>query len=136
MRLVLVPFQRVDDQSTSQTSSIMPTIEVSTVALIISFFVYGARCLFAEAMVLEFKRWGVSELRHITGALEILGAAGLVVGQWLPWVGLLSAAGLSLLMVCGLLVRLRIKDGFLQALPAVIYLIVSVLVMWQFAQSL
>lgn len=114
----------------------MPTIELSTLVLIVSFLVYGARCLFAEAMVVEFKRWGVSKLRHITGVLEILGALGLVAGQWLPWLGLLSAAGLSLLMVCGLLVRLRIKDSFLQTLPAVIYLTVSVLVMWQFAQSL
>jgi uncharacterized membrane protein YkgB len=104
--------------------------------LIVSFFLYGSRCLFAEAKVQEFNRWGVYDLRHITGALEILGAAGLVVGQWLPSVGLLSAAGLSLLMVCGLLVRLRIKDSFLQTLPAVIYLIVSVLVTWQFVQSL
>jgi hypothetical protein len=114
----------------------MPTIELSTSVLIVSFLVYGARCLFAQAMVVEFKRWGVSELRHITGVLEILGALGLVAGQWLPWLGLLSAAGLSLLMACGLLVRLRIKDSFLQTLPAVIYLTVSVLVMWQFAQSL
>ena len=114
----------------------MPTIDLSTLVLIVSFFVYGSRCLLADAMVVEFKRWGVSELRLITGVLEILGALGLVVGRWIPWVGFISAAGLSLLMVCGLLVRLRIKDAFLQTLPAVIYLIVSVLVMWQFAQSL
>ena len=104
--------------------------------LIISFFVYGIRCLLAEAMVLEFKRWGMSGLRHITGWLEILGAVGLVVGQWLPWVGFMSAAGLSLLMVCGLVVRLRIRDSFFQTFPAVVYLVVSVLVMLQFAESL
>ena len=114
----------------------MPAIEVSTIVLIISFFVYGSRCLFAEAMVLEFKRWGMSGLRHITGLLEILGAVGLVVGQWLPWVGFMSAAGLSLLMVCGLIVRLRIRDSFFQTFPAVVYLVVSVLVMLQFAESL
>ena len=111
----------------------MPTIELPTLVLIISFLVYGGRCLFAEAMVLEFHRWGVSGLRHITGGLEVLGALGLVVGQWVPWVGLLSAAGLSLLMICGLMVRLRIRDSFLQTLPAVVYLIVSGMVTWQFA---
>jgi hypothetical protein len=114
----------------------MPTIELPTLVLIISFLVYGGRCLFAEAMVLEFHRWGVSGLRHITGGLEVLGALGLVVGQWVPWVGLLSAAGLSLLMICGLMVRLRIRDSFLQTLPAVVYLIVSGIVAWRFAQSL
>jgi hypothetical protein len=111
----------------------MSTIELPTLVLIISFFIYGSRCLFAEAMVKEFHRWGVPELRHITGALEVAGALGLVVGQWLPWVGLLSAAGLSLLMACGLLVRIRIRDNFLQTLPAIVYLIVSVMVTWQFA---
>jgi predicted histidine transporter YuiF (NhaC family) len=87
-------------------------------------------------MVLEFKRWGVPGLRLCTGLLEILGAIGLLVGQWLPWIGLLSAIGLSLLMVCGLLVRLRIRDSFLQTLPAVVYLAVSVLVAWRFVKSL
>lgn len=114
----------------------MPEIELSTLVLIISFFVYGSRCLFAEAMVVEFERWGVPRLRHVTGSLELLGATGLLVGQWLPRVGVLSAAGLSLLMVCGLMVRLRIRDTLLQTLPAVIYLIVSVLVMFQFAHFL
>ena len=111
----------------------MPTIELPTLVLIISFLIYGSRCLFAEAMVGEFQRWGVPELRHITGVLEVAGALGLIVGQWLPWVGLLSAAGLSLLMACGLLVRIRIRDSFLQTLPAVVYLVVSGMVAWQFA---
>jgi hypothetical protein len=119
-----------------QTPSIMPTIELPTLVLIISFLVYGTRCLLAEAMILEFHRWGVSGLRHITGILEVLGAVGLVLGQWLPWVGLMSASALSILMTCGLVVRLRIRDGFLQTLPAVIYLLVSLIVTRQFAKTL
>ena len=114
----------------------MPEIELSTLVLIISFFIYGGRCLFAEAMVAEFERRGVPRLRHLTGFLELLGATGLLIGQWLPGVGVLSAAGLSLLMVCGFMVRLRVRDSLLQTLPAVIYLIVSVIVMMQFAQAL
>ncbi len=119
-----------------QTPSIISTIELPTLVLIISFLVYGTRCLFTEAMILEFHRWGVSGLRHITGILEVLGAVGLVLGQWLPWVGLMSASGLSILMTCGLVVRLRIRDGFLQTLPAVIYLLVSLIVTRQFANTL
>ena len=132
----VLSLSRGSSESIGQTPAIMPTIELPTLVLIISFLVYGTRCLFAEAMILEFHRWGVSGLRRITGVLEVLGALGLVVGQWLPWVGLMSAAGLSLLMTCGLLVRLRIRDSFLQTLPAVVYLIVSLLVMWQFAKTL
>jgi len=112
----------------------LPTIELPTLVLIVSFLVYGTRCLFAQAMVLEFQRWGVPRLRHITGILEILGALGLLMGQWFPWLGLISAGGLSLLMTCGLAVRIRIKDSFLETLPAAIYLIASVLVFVQFAR--
>ncbi len=114
----------------------MPTIELPTLALTISFFIFGTRCLFAQAMVREFDRWRVPSLRHITGILERVGALGLVVGQWLPWVGLMSAAGLSLLMMCGLAVRVRIRDSFLHTLPAVVYVIASAFVLFQFAQSL
>jgi uncharacterized membrane protein YphA (DoxX/SURF4 family) len=114
----------------------MPTIDLLTLALIISFFIFGTRCLFAQAMVQEFNRWHVPSLRYITGIFEILGALGLVVGQWLPWVGLVSAAGLSLLVTCGLAVRMRVRDSFLQTLPAVVYIIASVFVIFQFAQSL
>ena len=114
----------------------MPAIELPTLALIISFLIFGTRCLCSEAMVREFDRWRVPNLRHITGILEILGALGLVAGQWLPWVGLMSAGGLSLLMLCGLAVRVRVRDSFLHTLPAVLYLIASTLVLFQFAQSL
>lgn len=114
----------------------MPTIGLPTLALIISFLIFGTRCLFAQAMVREFERWRVPSLRHITGILEILGAFGLVAGQWLPWVGLLSAGGLSLLMICGLVVRVRVRDSFIHTLPAVLYVVASTLVLFQFAQSL
>ncbi len=114
----------------------MPEINLLTLVLIISFFIYGSRCLFAKAMISEFQRWRVPHLRHITGLLEVLGALGLVLGHWLPLLGMLAAAGLSLLMVCGIWVRISIKDTFLQTLPAVIFLIVSLLVAWRFASSM
>lgn len=114
----------------------MASIDLPTLVLIISFLVYGGRCLYAEEMVQEFKRWGVPRLRYVTGSLEVLGALGLIVGQWMPWIGFLAAAGLSVLMLCGVFVRIRIRDTLLQTLPAVVFLIVSVLVTSRFANHL
>lgn len=111
----------------------MPSIDLPTLVLIISFLVYGGRCLFTETMVREFERWRVPQLRHLTGLLEMIGALGLVVGQGIPWIGFLAAAGLSLLMVCGVLVRMRIKDSLLQTLPAVIFLALSLFVTYRFS---
>jgi uncharacterized membrane protein YphA (DoxX/SURF4 family) len=106
----------------------MPFIDLLTFVLIISFLIYGGRCLFAEAMVHDFKRWDLPHLRYVTGLLEVLGALGLVVGRWFPWVGIFSAAGLALLMVCGIIARARIKDTFLDMLPALILLIVNLFI--------
>jgi uncharacterized membrane protein len=114
----------------------MTAIDLPTLALIVSFLVYGTRCFFAEEMVREFQRWGVARLRYITGSLEVLGALGLIVGQWIPWIGFFAAGGLSSLMLCGLFVRIRIRDSFLQTLPAVVYLVVSVIVAYGFVQYL
>jgi hypothetical protein len=114
----------------------MTSIDPLTLVLSISFLLYGSRCLCAEAMVLEFQRWGVANLRILTGTLELLGALGLIVGQWMPFIGFLAAAGLSLLMVCGVLVRIRIRDSFLQTLPALVFLFVSALVACRFVKHL
>jgi len=113
----------------------MPFIDLLTFVLIISFLGYGSHCLFAEAMAHEFRRWGVPHLRYITGLLEVLGALGLFCGQWVPWLGVFSAAGLALLMLCGIFVRIRVRDSLLQTLPAVLFLVVSVLVAWSLGTS-
>lgn len=91
----------------------------------LSFLGYGLACLFMPAMKGEFKRYGLSRQRYLTGALELAGAIGLLFGFWLPVIGFLAAAGLCLLMFFGLLVRLRIRDKFLQSLPALLYLILN-----------
>lgn len=43
------------------------------------FLFYGVLCLFADGMVDEFERYGLSRFRRLTGALEVLGATGLVI---------------------------------------------------------
>lgn len=92
----------------------------------ISFFVFGSACFVPGYMRGEFARYGLPRHRHLVGLLEILGAGGLLAGQRLPWLGQLAAAGLALLMVLGVGVRIRIKDSLLQTLPALAYLALNV----------
>lgn len=73
----------------------------------------------------EFKRFGLERLRTLTGLLEVLGGVGLLVGlKWLLalWV---SSGGLSLLMMAGLGVRIKIGDGWLLSLPALTLMILN-----------
>lgn len=47
--------------------------------------------------------------------LEILGALGLLVGIWLPWLGLLAAACLTVYFLCAAIAHLRAKQGLKEA---------------------
>jgi uncharacterized membrane protein YphA (DoxX/SURF4 family) len=90
------------------------------------FLYYGLTCLFANGMAKDFERFGLAHLRILTGTLEVLGAVGLVVGHWIPLLRLLSAAGLALLMLLGLLTRLRQRDALREMLPAWVLMVVNV----------
>lgn len=76
-------------------------------------------------MKLEFKRYGLEKFRTLTGVLEILGGLGLLIGLEYKLILQLSSLGLCLLMLSGLVVRIKIKDPFVQTLPALILFLVN-----------
>lgn len=92
----------------------------------LSFLCYGCSCLYSRDMKREFVRYGLPRHRVTVGIAEILGAAGLVTGLFLNWIGMLASVGLIVLMAMGLLVRFRVGDGLLRAFPALLYLILNV----------
>lgn len=77
-------------------------------------------------MAAEFERYGLPRFRKLTGYLQVLGATGLLIGLLVsPAIGLLAASGLSLQMLLGFGVRLRIRDSLFQSLPSFIYIWVN-----------
>ena len=93
----------------------------------IAFLVYGPCCVFSGHMVMEFKRYRLARFRKITGYLQILGAAGLLIGYLAsPIVGLLASLGLSIQMLLGFGVRLLIRDSLFQCLPSFSFMMINV----------
>tara|TARA_R110002049_G_scaffold37352_2_gene117792 strand:- start:3184 stop:3534 length:351 start_codon:yes stop_codon:yes gene_type:complete len=100
---------------------------------IITFFVafcfvgYGISCLYSSKMVEEFKRFGLSESqRKLTGVLQILGGVGLIVGFFThPFISMLAAVGLSLLMLLGFITRIKIKDSFYESSPSFVFMVLN-----------
>ena len=90
-----------------------------------AFFFYGWACIRNDAMVAEFERYGLARLRKLTGSLELLGALGLLIGYAFPLALVLASGGLSLLMLMGVLTRLRIRDSFFATLPALVLLLMN-----------
>ena len=102
--------------------------QVAKVVSIVLFLYYGFGCLFSRAMVREFDRFELARFRRLTGALELLGGLGLLAGYFLPVLVVVSASGLSLLMLLGLAARLRVHDSLMQMMPALILLIVNLFI--------
>ena len=91
----------------------------------ISFLVYGVGCFTSRHLKHEFVRYGFSAQRKQIGFLQICGAAGLLVGLWVPLFGKAGAGGLALMMLFGILVRIKIHDNLRQTTPAVLYFLVN-----------
>jgi uncharacterized membrane protein YphA (DoxX/SURF4 family) len=84
----------------------------------ILFLAYGLNCFVSDKMIAEFERYRLPSLRVLTGVLQILGGAGLLVGHWSWPVLLLSSGGLALMMFLAVLTRYKIRDSIVEALPA------------------
>ncbi len=74
----------------------------------------------------EFKRFQLEKLGLLVIVLEILGAIGLLVGYcYSKPLLLLASGGLAVLMLLGLLVRMRLKDSLWISLPAFFYMVLN-----------
>lgn len=99
---------------------------VSMILSSVSFMWYGIAGLVGDGMIDDFARFGLTRYRRLTGGLEVLGGVGLLAGLlWTPLLTL-SAAGLSVLMLAGVIVRLRVRDAWLETVPALVLLLLNV----------
>ena len=88
----------------------------------LSFLGYGLGCFFSAYLRQEFGRYQLAEQCRLVGILQCAAALGLIAGFRLPWIGQAAAAGLALMMLVALGVRMRIRDRLVQMLPALGYL--------------
>ena len=88
----------------------------------ISFLGYGAACFLSDSLKREFDRYHFGSQRALIGGLQFCAALGLLAGLSQPWMGRAAAAGLALMMLVAVGVRIKIKDTFLQTTPALFYL--------------
>lgn len=92
-----------------------------------SFLFYGFNCLLSTLLKNEFIRFGLSEYRVLTGYLQLLGSIGLLIGWYVNsyLLASISAGGLAVLMLLGCMVRLKVKDPVLVALPSIVYTLIN-----------
>lgn len=62
----------------------------------------------------------------ILAILELLGVAGLIVGIWIPLVGVAAAMGLALYFLGAVIAHIRVKSSAKEAAPAVVIMLVAI----------
>lgn len=97
--------------------------------VIVAFIGFGLQCLLSQYMVAEFSRYQLPTFRILTGVLEVAGGLGMLAGLFFPRLLILAAAGLAALMFLGVLVRFRIRDPFLAAVPALFLMLLNLFIL-------
>ena len=94
-----------------------------------AFIYFGINCFYSKFIIAEFSRYDLPKFRKLTGYLQLLGALGLIIGLYFtPILLLLASIGLCLLMLSGFLVRLKIKDNFIQSSPSFIFAVLNLFI--------
>ncbi|MFC9449591.1 DoxX family protein [Bacillus cereus] len=106
--------------------TILIFINIVKVVLFLFFLMTGTKIISGK-MADEFKRFGLpSFFNFLTGAFEIVGAIGMLLGIWIPvialWAGVLLG-GTMLAAVLTLIVLAR--DPFKKAIPALVLFVLS-----------
>ncbi|TLP75415.1 DoxX family protein [Maribacter sp. ACAM166] len=85
----------------------------------------------ASSMKTEFASYGLSEsMVYLIGALKVLSALSLIVSIWVPVLALPAAAVMVILMLGAIIMHFRIDDSLTKSLPAFIFLLLSMLIIY------
>jgi len=100
----------------------MIVLTVLSVLLAVVFLLLGAAKVLAlprMRQLAEHAGFSVAAYRGI-GALEVAGAAGLLLGLSVPILGASAGAGLLLLLAGAVITHVRNRDGIAELTPAVV----------------
>jgi len=103
----------------------MTLLTFSVVLSSLAFYAYVISYFISPHMKNEFKRFNLEKLGLLTIILELIGATGLLIGLQYNLILLVSSLGISLLMLCGLIVRLKLKDSIWVSLPALFFMLLN-----------
>ena len=109
----------------------MDILKICILISSLSFLGYAVSYFTSPHMKNEFKRFGLEKLGLLTIVLEIMGAAGLIIGLIYNPILVISSLGLALLMLIGLIVRIRLKDNIWISLPAFFFMSINTYIFFE-----
>lgn len=108
----------------------MGAIDVISIFTGLSFIVYGINSFIANRMISEFERWGLADKRQLIGAAQFIAGIGVLVGFKSDLMLILSALFIMIMMLVAIMVRIKIKDNISDILPAIAYILLSIVILY------
>lgn len=72
---------------------------------------------------LKLPQW----FRVVTGWVQLVGVAGLIIGFWQPWVAGLAGCWFTVTMLGAIIAHIRVKDSLGKFMPSFVLLVISIL---------
>ena len=107
----------------------MDTYYIIIIFTSVSFILYGINSFISNKMIVEFKRWGLEKRRKEIGSFQLACGIGILIGLKQNYILIISSLILIIMMLVAIYVRIKIKDNISEILPAIAYLILSIIIL-------
>ena len=96
----------------------------------ISFIYYSLNSIFSKKMKGEFDRWGFDKFRILISIIQLFTGILLLMSFFYPFLIIYCSSIFFIMMMGAIFVRIRVKDNFLDTLPALIYFILKAIIIY------
>ena len=97
----------------------------------LSFVAYGINSFISKRMKSEFQRWNLIKERTTIASCQLIGGVALLFGLEWNVMLVLSSSFLVVMMLVAIGVRIKVKDNISDILPAVAYLLLSGIILYE-----
>ena len=97
----------------------------------LSFVAYGINSFISKRMKSEFQRWNLKKDRKAIASCQLIGGVALLFGLEWNIMLVLSSSFLGVMMLVAIVVRIKVKDNISDILPALAYLVLSVIILYE-----
>ena len=96
----------------------------------LSFIFYSLNAMFSKKMKDDFTRWGFQKYRILISCIQLLSGLLLLLSFFYPFLIIYCSSIFFIMMLGAIFVRIRIKDSFLETLPAFFYFFLNAVIIY------
>ena len=78
----------------------------------------------------EFRRWGFDKFRILISLIQLFSGITLLMSFFYPFLVIYCSLTFFIMMTGAIFVRIRIKDSFLDTIPALLYFILNAIIIY------